>query len=168
MILFKKASYSTLVLVATVALMAVMAGADGIEEEPAVEVVSDTAVTEVVTPSEEKTDRVIAYYLHGDRRCATCIKLEAYSREAIEAGFVSDLEAGGLVWRVVNFEDEGNEHFVDDYELYTKAVILSRISDGKETGWKNLDKIWELVGDQEKFTEYVQSETEAFLSQESE
>ncbi len=89
--LLKKASYSTLVLVAMVALMAAIAGAEGGEEEPAVEVVSDTAVTEIVTPAEELTDRVIAYYLHGDRRCATCIKLEAYAKESIETGFVGEL-----------------------------------------------------------------------------
>lgn len=168
MILFKKASYMTLVLAAMVALMVAIAGAEGVEEEPAVEVVSNPAVTTVVTPAEEMTDQVIAYYLHGERRCATCIKLEAYSKEAIETGFVDELEAGGLVWRVINFEEEGNEHFVDDYELYTKAVILSRQSDGQETGWKNLDKIWELVGDQEKFAEYIQTETKAFLIQEDE
>jgi hypothetical protein len=168
MTLFQKTNRLALMLVIMVALVATVAWAgddanDDTGEEPPVVTVIDSAATIVDTTTAEVTDKVIAYYLHGDRRCATCIKLEKYSQEAIETGFVDELKQGGLEWRVVNFEDEGNEHFVDSYELYTKAVILSRISGGKETGWKNLDKIWDLVGDQAKFIEYVQSETKAFM-----
>ena len=119
------------------------------------------------TAAAEPINKVIVYYLHGHRRCAVCIKLEAYSKEAIETGFVDELETGDLEWRVVNYEDEANEHYVDTYQLYTKAVILSRIIDNEETDWKNLDKIWELVGDQAKFIEYVRSETKAFLSEDA-
>jgi hypothetical protein len=37
-------------------------------------------------------------------------------------------------------------------------VILSRVENGKETTWKNLEKIWELVGDKGAFVKYVQDE----------
>lgn len=108
--------------------------------------------------------QVIAYYFHGDRRCATCQKLEAYSHEAIETGFADRLNDSTLVWRVINFEQADNEHFAKDYELYSQAVILSRVVDGKEVGWVNLDQIWTLVGDKEKFVAYIQAETDRFLN----
>ena len=122
--------------------------------------VSDT--TAAAGPS-VVADKVIVTYFHGNRRCPTCRKLEAYSQEAIANGFADKIEKGSLEWRVVNFEDEGNEHFVKDYQLFSQSLILSRTKDGKETGWKNLDKIWELVGDKDKFLAYVQTETKAFI-----
>ena len=105
---------------------------------------------------------IIAYYFHGTRRCPTCRKLEAYSREAIETGFAEEMKDGKLVWRVVNVEDPGNEHYVRDYGLSTKSVILVAVNDGKEERWKNLSRIWELVGDKTAFITYVQGELEDF------
>jgi len=126
---------------------------------PAKPAVSDTTTA----AAQAVTDKVIVTYFHGNRRCPTCRKLEAFSQEAITTAFTDKLEKGNLEWRVVNFEDEGNEHFVKDYQLFSQSLILSRTKDGKETGWKNLDKIWELVGDKDKFLAYVQTETKAFI-----
>ena len=66
------------------------------------------------------SDQIVVYYLHMNRRCATCMKLEAYSREAIATGFADQLKDSSIVWRVANFESEGNEHFAKDYQLYSQ------------------------------------------------
>ena len=50
---------------------------------------------------------------------------------------------------MVNFDDEGNEHYLDDYQMVSQSVVFSRIENSAETDWKNLDQIWELVGDKE-------------------
>jgi hypothetical protein len=100
---------------------------------------------------------VIAYYLHGTFRCPTCHKLEQYSKEAIETNFKDALASGKLEFKVVNVEDKGNEHYTKDYQLYTKSLVLSLIKDGKETKWQNLDKIWEYVGNKQRFIDYVKS-----------
>jgi len=115
---------------------------------------------------EEKgpADFVVIYYLHMNRRCMTCGKLEAFSREAIESGFAEKLQDRSIVWRVENFEKEANEHFAKNYKLYSQSLILSRLHDGKEIEWKNLDKIWKLVGNKEQFIAYVQSEVRDFLN----
>ncbi|MEE9443019.1 MAG: nitrophenyl compound nitroreductase subunit ArsF family protein [candidate division Zixibacteria bacterium] len=124
----------------------------------------DTTIT-----SEEKSDadksqkQIVVYYLHGNKRCATCKKIEAYSEEAIKSGFSENLKDSSIVWQTVNFEDEGNEHYVKDYQLYTKSLILSRKNDGKEVEWKNLTEIWTLVRDKEKFIGYVQTELGDFI-----
>ncbi len=107
--------------------------------------------------------KVIAYYFHGNKRCVTCRKLEAYTAEAIDSAFGEQLKAGTLEWQVVNTDSTGNEHFVQDYQLYTKTVILSAVDKGKQISWKNLDKIWELVGDRDKFHTYIQDEVRLFI-----
>ena len=65
---------------------------------------------------------------------------------------------------MINIDDDANKHYIKDYELYTKSVILSHVKDGKEIGWKNLDKVWTLLGSKEGFVDYVQTETRAFMS----
>jgi|WetSurMetagenome_2_1015567.scaffolds.fasta_scaffold471173_2 hypothetical protein len=130
---------------------------------------SKTPVTKAASDSSKMAEKnnspekIIASYFHGTRRCATCRKLEAYSKEAIETGFAKEIKDSTLVWRVVNTDEDANEHFVEDYGLYTKAVILSKVIDGKEVAWKNLDKIWDLVGDKEAYLKYIQTETADFI-----
>ena len=85
--------------------------------------------------------RVYAYYFHGSFRCPTCHKLEQYSKETIESKFKNELVSGKLVFRTVNVEEKGNEHFVSDYKLYTKSLVISLVRDGKEVKSKNLSKI---------------------------
>jgi len=109
--------------------------------------------------------KVIAYYFHGTFRCPTCHKLEQYSKETIETNFKDALASGKLEFKVVNVENKGNEHFNKDYQLYTKSLILSLIKDGKETKWINLDKIWEYVGNKERFIDYVKSGIADFLKE---
>jgi len=118
------------------------------------------------TAAPEKT-QIIAYYFHGDQRCATCIKLESYSREALEDGFEEKMGDSTIVFTMVNYDQKENKHYIDDYKLYTKALILSKVSGGKEIEWVNLDKIWQLVRDKDKYLEYVRTETENFMNKTS-
>ena len=136
------------------------------------EVLSDESTAEagVVTEGGESAasdpaPQVIAYYFHGTRRCATCLKIEALSDEALKTGFPKVLDNGQLVWRVINFEEPQNEHFVDEYKLYTQTLIIVDLLEGKQARWKNLDRIWELVSDKEAFINYVQQEVQAYLGE---
>lgn len=106
---------------------------------------------------------VIVYYFHGTFRCPTCTTMEKYSREAIETNFKEARAAGKLEFHVVNVEERGNEHFVNDYQLYTKALIVSLVKGGKEIRAKNLDAIWEYARNRQRFIEYVTAEINGFL-----
>lgn len=114
---------------------------------------------------EKPAGKVIAYYFHGTFRCYSCNMLEKYSKEAIETHFKDALASGRLEFKAVNVEDRGNEHFVTDYKLFTKSLILSLVKDGKEARYENLDKIWEYVRNKEKFTSYVAEKVRAFLAE---
>ncbi len=130
-------------------------------ETVAVEEAADSTQAE---KQAEVSDKVIAYYFHGTRRCASCRKIEAYSVEAIEMGFADDLKGGTLEWQVINIDEDANKHYIKEYQLYTKSVILSHVKDGKEVAWKNLDKVWTLLGNKQDFVDYVQAETRTFMS----
>jgi hypothetical protein len=113
--------------------------------------------------SGSQATKVIAYYFHRTRRCVSCLTIERYSAEAIQNGFGEQLKKGRLEWRPVNVEEEGNEHFEEDFALYSQSLILVEIKDGKQGRWKNLEKIWELMNDKESFTKYVQDEIREYV-----
>jgi len=119
----------------------------------------------VLAAEDAKDAHVVAYYFHGTFRCPTCHKLEQYSKEVIEANFKDALASGKLEFKVVNLEDKGNEHYAKDYQLYTKSLILSLVKDGKEIKWINLDRIWEYIGNKQRFIDYVTEEVSVFLKE---
>ncbi len=108
--------------------------------------------------------RVIAYYFHGNARCKTCLTLEAYAHEAIATGFPGQLDSGLVDWRVINTDLKENEHFVNDYGLTLQTVVLVQEKDGQQVAWKSLDKIWDLVGDKEAYSNYIQTELKDYLT----
>jgi hypothetical protein len=108
--------------------------------------------------------RVIAYYFHGTYRCTTCLTMEEYARQALTTGFSEELESGVVEWQVINVEEPAHQHFINDYQLYTKSLILAEMDGDTQVRWKNLERIWDLVGDREAFISYVQAETRAYLA----
>jgi len=111
------------------------------------------------------TDGVVAIYFHGNVRCATCRKIESYADEAVQSGFSEALEEGDLAWRVINVDEPDNTHFVQDFQLVTRSVVLAEYREGKVVRWQNLDKVWQLVRSKDRFVDYIQSETREFLGQ---
>lgn len=128
-----------------------------------------TGSPSVATPSEQpaadvtSTHTVVAYYFYGNIRCQTCRKLEAYTAESITTSFTNELSTGLLEWKTTNVDDTENEHFIEDYQLTSRAVVLVRVVGGKETEWKNLKRIWDLVPDKAAFQKYITDETSGFL-----
>ena len=110
-------------------------------------------------------DGVVAFYFHGNTRCATCKKIEAYADEAVASGFADELESGAVNWQVVNVDVDANRHFIEDFQLVTRSVVLAEYRDGKVVRWQNLDKVWQLVRDEKRFVDYVQSELSGFLGE---
>ena len=109
--------------------------------------------------------KVIAYYFHGTFRCTTCRTIEEYSHDAIQTYFAKELGNGRLEFRPVNVEEPENKHFIRDYQLVTRSLVLSLVSDGKGTKWKNLADVWKLVRDKEKFYQYVKDEVEIYVKE---
>jgi hypothetical protein len=106
---------------------------------------------------------VVAYYFHGNSRCATCRNLEQLSRQALEEGFPGELESGRLVFRSVNVDLEENRHYIGEFGLYTKSLVVVQMNGDTTVRHKNLTRIWELVREPDAFLAYVREETGAYL-----
>ena len=108
---------------------------------------------------------VVAYYFHGNFRCYSCRIIEQYSKEAVEYFFKEKLKSGKLIFKAINTEEPGNRRFIGDYQLYTKSLVISLIEDGKEVKYKNLTKVWEYLGNKQKFYDYVKDEINNYLDE---
>jgi len=107
--------------------------------------------------------KVIVYYFHGTVSCASCDRIEAFGREAVETGFAPQIQSGAVEWREVNTDEATGEHFVKDYGLLTRSIVISDVRHGTERRWKNLDRVWELLDDKAAFERYVQDEVGAYM-----
>lgn len=108
---------------------------------------------------------VVAYYFHGNFRCFSCHRIEQYSKEALEQFFEDELKSGKLIFKAINIEERGNGHFINDYQLYTKSLVISLMKNGKEVKYKNLTKVWEYLKNKQKFYGYVKDEINSYLEE---
>ncbi|MDD2839785.1 MAG: nitrophenyl compound nitroreductase subunit ArsF family protein [Rickettsiales bacterium] len=99
------------------------------------------------------------YYFMGNHRCSNCYKIESYTKEVY-----SEFDKKNINFKIINIDQKENEHYIKQYNLYTKSVIISKIENEKEIKYKNLDKIWNYLGSEEKFKEYIRTEINNFIN----
>ncbi|HSP44116.1 MAG TPA: nitrophenyl compound nitroreductase subunit ArsF family protein [Luteolibacter sp.] len=105
---------------------------------------------------------VMTYFLLG-KRCTTCRILEAFTKATAEQDFADELASHRLVFRVIDTEQPAHRHYLKDYQLTTKTVIISRRLDGKETEWKDMEKVWDLVDEETAFRAYLGEQIREYL-----
>lgn len=112
----------------------------------------------------DKEDRkVIVFYFHGNIRCYTCKRIEQLTVKAVTEAFNNEIKKGLIELQVLNVEDPKYRHFINDYQLYTRSVVVSDFRQGKQKRWKNLQKVWELVHNEEAFGKYIKQEVQEYL-----
>lgn len=110
---------------------------------------------------------VVVTYFTSDQRCDTCLKIEKLTQDAIHSQFSDALEKKEIIFQTINYDRAENKHFIDDYQLAFKTVVVSERKKGKEQRWSKYDKVWELVNDPEKFSSYLQQGIHQYLDQPS-
>jgi len=97
-------------------------------------------------------DKINVYYFYGKPRCATCMKIENYTKSTVAA-----MKDKNVVYQGIDMDNSENSSMVKKYNLYTKSVVISKNKKGKEQ-WKNLDKIFLKVGNEQDFKNYIKNE----------
>jgi hypothetical protein len=99
---------------------------------------------------------VVVTYFTSDQRCPTCLKIEKQTRATLESCFSEQLASGEMRFQTLNFDRPENKHFIDDYGLAFKTVVVSERKKGEEAAWEKFDKVWDLVGEPEAFSAYLE------------
>ena len=113
--------------------------------------------------AKEKFVKVV--YFHGDYRCQTCNRIESLIKKTMKQHFSNEISKGTVVFEIINYDKDNNEHFKKDYDLYNQSLIISKFKSSTEKDWKNCQKIWELNTNSDKFIKYVKKETNNYLSE---
>lgn len=100
-------------------------------------------------------DRIVVTYFTGDVRCPSCHQIENMTRQTVETRYADALAAGDIEFRMINVDREANRHYIRDYKLVSKTVIVSKIENGEEVDWENLQDVWRLFGNREDFEAYL-------------
>ena len=113
----------------------------------------------------EENIRIDVMYFHATMRCQSCLTIEEFTRNSVNSSFEKELKDSSIKLTILDFQDEKNEHFQDDYKFETQTLIISKKIDGKEVKWKNLEKIWDYMNNYEKFRTYVAEEVKQLIKE---
>jgi len=129
-------------------------------DKPAKAVSAKTAKTAAKKPAKtaqakKAASTLTVYYFHGYARCSSCRKIEQYTKEAADSAASS--YPGRVRFSALNIEEDANEHFVNDYQLTSKTVVLQPEKNGKAGAWEKLDRIWFELANHDRFVAYVKA-----------
>lgn len=108
-------------------------------------------------------DSVVAFYFHGRVRCGPCSLIEQYTQEAIQTHFKEELKNKKLAFKSINVEQPENRHFIEDFKLYSRGVVIAKLKDGKTVEWKNLPGVWQNIRNKNAFESYIKAEIEKYM-----
>lgn len=108
-------------------------------------------------------DGVTVINFHGTERCPTCLHIGALSRSVVAEEFSAEVGDGRLAWVTIDYDEPGNAHFMQDYDLVSSNVVVVRHAAGRELGWSRLDEVWSLNHDEPAFRAYVQAAVDEAL-----
>lgn len=103
------------------------------------------------------TDQIIVYYFYGKPRCITCKKIDDYTSDVVKS-----LNSKDIVYKTLDMDATENKAFKTKYKIFTKSVVLSKVKNNKEVKFKNLDKIFFKINNEEDFKEYLKTEIARF------
>ncbi len=138
-----------------VRVVALGQGIAGTNEKPA-------AMGTAVQPA-TVTTQVVAFYFHGTIRCERCLAIEKQAGEVVTNRFGAEVALDRLTFRVVNYDQPKNAHFLKDYKLPCPSLVLVRQKEGKDLDWKLLGQTWEMVEIPPKLHLYIEEELRQFL-----
>jgi len=154
-----------ILLLAVGGLVYVLAGGDGGGNQHAGHDGEAAHCDEAAAADGLPTDGVVVYYFHGYKRCQTCNSMEALADLAIAERFAAQRSDGSVVFKAVNIETDTDRHFVDDFALSSKCVVMVTRRGGEDLGWRRLDEVWEKIGDETVYKDYIAENLDACLEE---
>ena len=108
--------------------------------------------------------KVVAYYLHMTTRCLTCLDIEEQSKNTVLDLYEDELTSGQLEWHAHNMELPEYQYLQSEFDLITPGFILAQVQGNEILQWKDLELVWDLVEEPDRFREYVNSELRKFMT----
>jgi hypothetical protein len=114
-------------------------------------------IVETAVPADvevAQSGSVTVTYFTTRARCVSCRRIESMTKETLTEMFAPELAEGKLRYDTISIDEPGNEHYIQDYQLSFKTVV---VANGNSGSWQKLDEVWQLMGDAAKFKAFVAS-----------
>ena len=108
-------------------------------------------------------DKIVAYYFHGDRRCKTCLGIQSAIVQTIKERFSTETAENLLVFEDVNFDQDANKHFLQDFDLSFSSLIVVAKAGDKIVKWENCSKVWEFAHERPVLMDYAEGRIRVYL-----
>ncbi|BBB33045.1 conserved hypothetical protein [Thermotomaculum hydrothermale] len=115
--------------------------------------------------SSVKKHSFVLYYFYSYPRCSTCKAIEANADFVVKEHFKKELKKGVLAWKPVDVDKPENKHFIKEFKLYTKSLVLAKIKNGKVVRYKILQKVWQVVYEPYEFENYIVNSVKNFMKE---
>lgn len=122
-----------------------------------------SAVPAAVKKPAAPAKKAVVYYFYTSARCYSCNLLETYTREAVSSNFSEPYKGWQVEFRGINVDESFNKHFISDFSLNSKSVVVRKFEGEKPGDWKNLQNVWRMLGSKELYTGYVAGEIQGLL-----
>lgn len=107
---------------------------------------------------------VMVYYFHRTARCFTCLSIEANAAQVVKNNFSPQITDGRLIWMPFNLDDPGGDEFRREFDITTSTLVVAKRVDTDRVEFAKLDKVWQLLGNPDGFSEYVTDRINKFLN----
>lgn len=129
---------------------------------------ADTKTDDKQTSKSISQERYEIYYFFTNKRCVSCLKLEQFTRDSVNNGFAKEIQSGKVIFKAINTDEKENSHYLEDYKLLSKSVVVAEFKGDKQTRWKNLDAVWDYLSDKKGFEKYIVREVKNFIKENQE
>lgn len=115
-------------------------------------------VDQPATAAPVETDGIVVTYFTTDVRCISCRTIEAMARASVDQ-LQQHPDLGGRVgFQTLNLDRPENKHFIKDYELSFKTVVVSHTDVEGKPHWTKLDEVWKNLQDPDAFHALIETE----------
>lgn len=80
----------------------------------------------------DRKDVVEILYFHGNQRCPTCLAIEKYTKEVVDANFSNQVKQSSVRFKVIDISTPEGERIADNYKVTWSSLFVNQWKNGKE------------------------------------
>jgi hypothetical protein len=119
--------------------------------------------TQTIAPGAAATNRLEVYCFHGTRQCETCTNMKANTKSTLERYFSAQLKDSTIVFSIIDVDDETNLNLAEKFEATGTALMVNKVTNGKDSIIDWSDFAFEKANDNELFISELKTKLEAVL-----
>ena len=110
-------------------------------------------------PPDDLPQALVVFCFHGNDQVRKAGKMQRWTKELLDKSFSEELKTGRLQWRIVNYEEPNNAHYVKKYHLANATIVVDDGRPGNPGVATNYEpKAWSLIDNKAAFLDYFREE----------